>query len=306
MNPRLLIVGGGIAGIAAAIGARQAGFADDEILLVERLPYLGGVLPQCLHAGFGVRHFKGELNGPEYLRNLEDRLRETQIPVLIGSTVLEIATDHRVTLAGKGGVRVLRPDALILATGCRERPIGSLPIAGTRPAGILTAGTAQRMVNVDGWEVGSRFVVLGSGDVGMIMAGRFAGMGKEVLAVIEQRGRCGGLARNKKRYLDAFGIPLLTNSTVTEVFGSPRISGVRVQSDGEASRVLACDTLITSVGLVPELDLLHAAGMLPAPKWVFLAGNARAIRSFVDDVVDDGSRAATSAVDYLATPPALQ
>jgi thioredoxin reductase len=303
-SPQLLIVGGGGAGIAAALAAHETGVAAKDLLLVDRHPYLGGILPQCLHAGFGVRTHAGELNGPEFLRPLVARFEALEIPHFLRSSVLKIALDHTVMLATSEGFARMRPRALVLATGCRERACGSLPIAGMRPAGIFTAGAAQKMVNVNGWNVGERFVVLGSGDVGLIMAGRFAALGKDVVAVLEQGARCGGLHRNRVRYLDKYGIPLLTHSTITQVFGTTRVTGVEVQTrepNGTTRRwELACDTLITSVGLICETDLLggmkdaegvrHQGEPLAAPPpWVFVAGNARKVRPFIEDVIDDGT-----------------
>jgi NADPH-dependent 2,4-dienoyl-CoA reductase/sulfur reductase-like enzyme len=307
MNTRLLIVGGGGAGISAAKTARLAGVAADEMLLVERLPYLGGILTQCLHAGFGVREHQGELNGVEFLRPLLKDFEAAEIPHLLNTSVLEIQPDRTVTLAERDGIRHIQPELLILATGCRERAIGSLPVAGTRPSGILTAGAAQKMVNVNGWDVGNRFVVLGSGDVGLIMAGRFASLGKEVVAVIEQANRCGGLHRNKLRYLDEYAIPLLTHSTITRIFGAPRITGVEVETrdeNGTATRFeLACDTLITSVGLIPETDVAHEVLSQNdgTPPWLLLAGNARKVRNFIEDVTDDGSAAGRMAAQLLSS-----
>jgi len=204
-----------------------------------------------------------------------------------------------------------------MATGCRERPFGALSIAGTRPAGIFTAGTAQEMLNIFGWDVGERIVILGSGDVGMIMAGRFAELGKEVIAMVEQEQECTGLVRNRKRYIDPYNIPLLTQSTISRVFGRRRLVGVEVQTwkngTDEYSRI-DCDTLLVSVGLIPETDLLRGlAPAVPTPAaptsvtstpaaptpWLFICGNAREVQTFVDDVYDDGIKAGKAAADYL-------
>jgi NADPH-dependent 2,4-dienoyl-CoA reductase/sulfur reductase-like enzyme len=305
MNPRLLIIGGGGAGLSAASAARKAGVPSDGILLVERHPSLGGILTQCLHAGFGVRTQGGELNGVEFLRPLVADFQAAKVPYLLNASALPLQSDRTVLTVSSEGVRALRPEAVVLATGCRERPLGSLPVAGTRPSGILTAGAAQKMVNVNGWDVGNRFVVLGSGDVGLIMAGRFASLGKEVVAVIEQSDRCGGLHRNRKRYLDGYDIPLITDSVIVRIDGDARITGVEVESqkgDGTVERFgLACDTLITSVGLIPEIDIARDVieSSKSVPPWLFIAGNARKVRNFIEDVVDDGVSVGIAAAERL-------
>jgi NADPH-dependent 2,4-dienoyl-CoA reductase/sulfur reductase-like enzyme len=328
-SPRLLIIGGGGAGLAAVIAACEAGATPDDLLLVERQPYLGGILTQCLHAGFGVREHQGELNGVEFLRPLLRDFAGARVPHLLSTSVLQVKPDRTVILAGPDGVVQLQPEAIILATGCRERPIGSLPVAGTRPSGIFAAGAAQKMVNVNGWDVGNRFVVLGSGDVGLIMAGRFASLGKEVVAVIEQADSCGGLHRNKLRYLDDYGTPLITQSTITEVYGEPRVTGVLVESRKDNGAVeqfeLACDTLITSVGLIPEVDIARAVlvgnkqhklaksgeqehmeridcddSICEAYSWLHIAGNARKVQSFIEHVTDDGRAAGFAAARQIA------
>jgi thioredoxin reductase len=310
----LLIIGGGAAGLATAVGAVEAGMPADGILLVDRLPYLGGILPQCLHAGFGVRDGGGELDGPEFLRPLLERFVATGVQAALQTSVITIAQDHSIQLATLDGAQRLKATAVIMATGCRERAIGSLPIVGTRPSGVFTAGAAQKMVNINGWDIGDRIVVAGSGDVGLVMAGRFAELNKEVIAVIEQQEHCGGLIRNKRRYLDQNNIPLLLNTAITRVIGDTRIAAVEL-SDG---RIIECDTLITSVGLIPELDLLRRLGValeadgsisatIPAgaehqtqPDWLYLCGNARKVQSFVDKVVDDGLAVGQSVVRHLA------
>ena len=302
----LVIIGGGGAGISAVLAAKKHGIESHDILLIERHPYLGGLLPQCLHAGFGMRKHRKELNGPEYIAPLISDLLQTNIQLKLSTSVVRVQLNQVLTLAGPDGITSIQADAVIVATGCRERPIGSLPVAGTRPSGIFTAGAAQKMVNVNGWNLGRRIVVLGSGDVGLIMAGRFAALGKDVVAVIEQESKCGGLRRNKQRYLDPFSIPLILNSQITHIHGKERITGVEYEqknADGSLSRAwIDCDTLITSVGLIPEVDLLRELtennGNKPSidlPPWVYVAGNARKVQSFIEDVLDDGSIAGQAA-----------
>jgi thioredoxin reductase len=299
-------VAGNMPGTAPGKAPGKPGLRAQDILIVERHPYLGGLLQQCLHAGFGIREYEGELNGPEFISPLIAELRSLGIPCKLNTSAIHIRQDRVVTLASEEGLTRVKTEALVIATGCRERPIGSLPVAGTRPSGIHTAGAAQKMVNVNGWDLGQDIVVLGSGDVGLIMAGRFASLGKTVPAVIEQEAQCGGLRVNKRRYLDRYGIPLMTNSRITHIHGDRRITGVDVeqaQADGTISRShIDCDTLITSVGLIPEIDLLQgvtAHGEKPLPSWIHLAGNAREVRRYIEDVIDDGTAAGQAAISQL-------
>lgn len=292
---RLLIIGGGAAGLSAALAAKEAGLASHEILVVDRLDVLGGILPQCTHHGFGEREHGGILTGSEFLAPLLAKFEACGIPTLLNTTVTHMDALHKVELAGPAGKTSLEPEAVVFAAGCREQAIGSLPIAGTRPSGIFTAGAAQRMVNLQQWDVGERIVILGSGDVGMIMAGTLSGLNKHVLALVEQAEVTGGLKANRERYVDALGIPLLTQSTITQIFGHTRIEGVELCTNGVTS-ALACDTLIVSVGLIPETDLLQNLG---APPWLLLAGNARRVHSFIEGVVQDGRAAGTKAARLI-------
>ena len=328
----LVVIGGGSAGLAAALAAHENG--AQSILVVERRPYLGGILPQCLHDGFGLRVLKRSVTGVAFGTMLVERFAEAGIPTLLDSTVtaLEpigsamgsaIPANAFCLVQTPLGLRRVAARTIILATGCRERPFGALSISGTRPAGILTAGAAQEMVNIAGWDIGERIVILGSGDVGMIMAGRFAELGKDVVALIEKKGDCGGLVRNRKRFVEAHGIPLYTRSTISRVFGRRRLTGVEVCSEsdsiGSSNKKhfqLACDTLLVSVGLIPEVDLLHTPlktvglslekGHLPSRHslqdklpWLFACGNAREVQTFVDDVYTDGQLAGIAAARFL-------
>ena len=231
--PRLLIVGAGAAGLAAASAANEAGIAAEDILLVDRLDATGGILNQCTHRGFGNKEHGGTLSGQEFLATIYSKFSKRNIPTLLNTMVTSISPTRSVSLATPEGLRTLEPEAIVFATGCRERPIGTLPIAGTRPSGIFTAGAAQRMVNLLGWDIGERIVILGSGDVGMVMAETLSQQGKQVLALVEQAADATGLKANRERYVDANNIPLITNSTITRVYGHRRIEGVAVeQRDG--------------------------------------------------------------------------
>ena len=281
----LLIVGGGAAGMAAALAAAGAGAG--RIVLADRGDRLGGVLPQCIHHGFGLGYFQEDLTGPEYARRFADRLAAAPVEVRLETTVLSVSPDRTALLSGpRTGLSRLSFGRLVLASGCRETPIGALPVAGTRPAGIFTAGQAQRMVNLEGLDLGREIVILGSGDIGLIMARRFTLRGCHVRAVVEQREHCGGMARNYRDCILAYDIPLLTRATVTEVHGEERITGVTVRHlDTGAEERMPCDTLITAVGLVPERELLRPLGE-PLPGWVSLCGNCDYVHEIVDTVTD--------------------
>ena len=282
----LLIIGAGAAGISAACAAWDAGCRD--VVLTDRLPYTGGILPQCLHVGFGLAAYGSELTGPAYAERLAERLAQTGVRFLPGREVLAVTKEKTAVLSGSGGVEEIRFERLILATGCRERSIGSLSVAGTRPAGIFTAGQAQEMINLHHWQLGSRVVILGSGDLGMILARRFTLEGKQILAVLEQEAHFGGLARNYHRCIEAHHIPIRYRCTVREIHGMPRITGVTVEDlDSGERELLSCDTLITAVGLVPERELVRGLG---DPGWLFLAGNCRRVHDLVDSAAAEAER----------------
>jgi len=313
----VVVVGGGPAGMAAAAAAagvkrgvdngiscgaelNKATSPELRVLIIERANALGGILNQCTHYGFGLTYFGEELTGREYAGRFTGLVGALPVEVLTGVSVLDIGADGLITLTGKKtGLNRIRAKAVVLATGCRERPIGALPVAGTRPAGVYAAGAAQKMMNLGGYDLGSRFVILGSGDVGMIVARELALRGKEVVAVIEKEAFCGGLPRNRINCLEQYGIPLITQATVSQVHGTPRISGVTVTGlhGGDSVSYIECDALITSVGLIPERELLDGfAGELP--EWLFLCGNVCYVHDVVDDVTVEAERAGRYAAEY--------
>ena len=277
----LLVIGGGAAGMAAALAAREAG--AKKILIAEREDSPGGILRQCMHHGFGLGYFHEDLTGPEYAARFMEKLSGSDIELRTDTTVLELRADKTALLSSAGGLEEVSFRRCVLATGCRERAIGSLPVCGTRPSGIFTAGTAQKMVNLRGLDIGRRIVILGSGDIGMIMARRFSILGKKVIAMVEQQSAPGGLARNVKNCIEAYSIPVLTRSTVVRVHGSGRISGVTVRNleTGE-EKYIECDTLIVSVGLIPERELI--SGFDELPDWLRLCGNCDYVHEIVDTV----------------------
>jgi thioredoxin reductase len=295
----IVVIGGGPAGMAAALGAKAAG--APKVLLAERSDMLGGILNQCVHSGFGLLYFGEELTGPQYAARYIEKMKGSGVDILTGAAVVDLNPDGTLLLSGgECGLLEVRAKAVVLASGCRERPIGALSVTGTRPAGIFTAGTAQKLVNLGGYDIGNAFVILGSGDVGMIMARRLKLLGKDVLAVLEKEDRCGGLERNRINCLEKFNIPLKTRCTVSEVHGTGRITGVTVRDlSAGHEELMSCDTLITSVGLIPERELSEAAsqnGRLA--DWLFLAGNACFVHDLVDDVTAESEAVGKAAADY--------
>ena len=284
-NTELLIIGAGAAGISAACAAWDAGCRN--VVLVDRLPNSGGVLPQCLHEGFGLAAFGKELTGPAYAEKLSEQLAQTGVRFLPGREVLAVTEEKTAVLSGSGGVEEIRFERLILATGSRERSIGALPVAGTRPAGVFTAGQAQEMINLHHWQLGRRVVILGSGDLGMILVRRFTLEGKQVLAVLEQNAHVGGLARNYHRCIEAYHIPIFYRRTIREIHGMPRITGVTVEDlDSGERELLPCDTLVTAVGLIPERELVRA---LEKEAWLSLAGNCSRVHDLADSAAAEGA-----------------
>ena len=303
-QPQLVIIGGGPAGLAAAIAAREAGVQD--LLVLERDAELGGILNQCIHNGFGLHTFQQELTGPEYAARFIDRAKALGIPYKLNTMVLDLAADKTVTAMNRtDGLFQLHPQAVVLAMGCRERPRGALNIPGTRPAGIFTAGTAQRLVNIEGYLPGRRVVILGSGDIGLIMARRMTLEGAKVLCVAELMPYSGGLKRNIVQCLDDFGIPLKLSHTVVDIQGTRRVEGVTIARVENGKPVpgseehYACDTLLLSCGLLPENELSRAAGVALGPvtggplvnesletsiPGVFAAGNVLHVHDLVDYV----------------------
>ena len=316
----LIVIGGGPAGLAAACAAWDKGLR--RILIVERDAELGGILNQCIHNGFGLHHFQEELTGPEYAARFIQLLGETGVEVRLETTVLEISPRRQVTMVGRGcGYRVEEAGSVVLAMGCRERTRGAVAIPGTRPAGVYTAGAAQRYVNMEGFLPGRRVVILGSGDIGLIMARRMTLEGAKVLACLELMPYSGGLNRNIVQCLHDYDIPLLLSHTVTEIRGEKRLEQVvaaRVDGDRRpipgTETVFDCDTLLLSVGLIPENELTRRAGVEMDPRTngavvfedmetslpgVFACGNAAHVHDLVDFVTAESIRAGEAAARFV-------
>lgn len=323
MGQQLVVVGGGPGSMAAALSAYENGIRD--ITILEREHRLGGILNQCIHDGFGLIQFGSMISGPEYAARYARMLAETSVNVETDTMVTDIAPDRTVTASGRRGIRQYRPGAIVLATGCRERTRGAIAIPGTRPAVIFTAGVVQNLVNCRNIRVGNRGVILGSGDIGLIMARRLTYEGAKVLAVIELQAEPGGLQRNVSQCLYDLGIPLYTRHTVTEIRGKERVESVvmsAVDDSGKpiagTEREIACDTLVLSVGLIPENDLAQKAGVrldqrtngVLADEYlqtniagVFACGNAKAVMDLVDYVSQEGVLAGKNAARFLRGEP---
>ena len=330
----VVVIGGGPAGMAAALAAHKAGAS---VAIVEREQHLGGILRQCIHPGFGLSHFKQELTGPEYAQRFIDQVRETNIALYLGSMVLGIDSDegasasgvdeaardaavHTVTLMSRAGMLQLTGRAVVLAMGCRERTRSEIKIPGSRPAGVFTAGLAQRYINIENLKPGSRAVILGSGDIGLIMARRCTLEGISVEGVYELMPYANGLRRNVKNCLDDFGIPLHLSTTVTRVIGHDRVEAVEVSRVDEhlapipgTERIVPCDTLLLSVGLIPENELSVAAGVELDPRTrgavvdqslqtgvpgIFACGNVLHVHDLADNVTTESERAGAAAAAH--------
>lgn len=330
----VVVIGGGPAGMAAALAAHKAGA---RVAIVEREQHLGGILRQCIHPGFGLSHFKQELTGPEYAQRFIDKVRATDITLFMGSMVLGIDSGggtgasgvdeapgatavHTVTLMSRAGMLQLNGRAVVLAMGCRERTRSEIKIPGSRPAGVFTAGLAQRYINIENLKPGSRAVILGSGDIGLIMARRCTLEGISVEGVYELMPYANGLRRNVKNCLDDFGIPLHLSTTVTRVIGHDRVEAVEVSQVDErlapiagTERIVPCDTLLLSVGLIPENELSVAAGVELDPRTrgavvdqslqtgvpgIFACGNVLHVHDLADNVTTESERAGAAAAAY--------
>lgn len=315
----LLVIGGGPAGLAAAVAAKEAGCP--RVVVLERDTEPGGILNQCIHNGFGLHYFKEELTGPEYAARFVRMAEEAEVEIRTDTMVLDITPDRVVRAVSPAeGYQEYRADALVLAMGCRERTRGAIGIPGSRPAGVFTAGCAQRYLNIEGQMVGRRVVILGSGDIGLIMARRMVLSGAEVLACVELQPYSGGLQRNITQCLDDFGIPLYLSHTVTEIRGRNRVEQVVVSAVDDKRRpvpgtemVFDCDTLLLSVGLIPENELSRSAGVPIDPRTngplvdesmqtglpgVFACGNSVHVHDLVDFVTLESQKAGRAAAAY--------
>ncbi len=316
----LVIIGGGPAGMSAAVAAYDAGIRD--ILILERDNALGGILQQCIHNGFGLHKFGEELTGPEYAARYADKVDELKIPYKLNTMVLDITEDKVITATNtEDGTFTIEAKAIILAMGCRERPRGALNIAGSRPSGIYSAGTAQKFVNMKGYMPGKNVVILGSGDIGLIMARRMTLEGAKVHAVCELMPYSGGLARNIEQCLDDFDIPLKLSHTVVEIHGKERLEGVTIAEVDEKRKpieetkeYIPCDTLLLSVGLIPENELSKCAGLNldnitggaavdqdreTSVEGIFSCGNVLHVHDLVDFVSEEAEIAGQSAAEYI-------
>ncbi len=315
----IVIIGGGPAGMAAAIAAYDGGVRD--ILIIERDRGYGGILQQCIHNGFGLTAFKENLTGPEYAARFEDEVNKRGITTMFETTVTDISASKVVTASGSGGIISIQAKAIILAMGCRERSKGALNIAGTRPSGLFSAGTAQKYVNIMGEDVGKDIVILGSGDIGLIMARRMTLEGAKVHAVLEIMPFSSGLRRNIVQCLDDYGIPLYLSHTISEIHGKARVEGVTaVKVDKDKKPVagtewyIKCDTVLFSVGLIPENELSKKAGTAisnvtkgaivderreTSVSGIFACGNVLHVHDLVDFVTEESSIAGNAAAEYV-------
>ena len=314
------IIGGGPAGLAAAIAAKEEG--AEKVLIIERDNALGGILQQCIHPGFGLSRFKEELTGPEYYGRFVDRAKELNVDYMLNSMVLQVnhETNEIIATSSQYGLTAIKAGAIVLAMGCREKTRASIAVPGTRPSGLYTAGSAQRLVNRQNIMVGKKVVILGSGDIGMIMARRMTLEGAKVVMVVELMDYLAGLTRNRVQCLDDFGIPLKLAHTITKIQGDTRVEGVWVapvdekkQPIAEKAEFVECDTVLFSVGLMPENELTRNAGIAINPitngpavnqymqtsaPSVFACGNVVHVNDLVDNVSEESARAGKYAAQY--------
>ncbi len=315
----VIIIGGGAAGLAAAVACKQKGIED--ILLIERGAYLGGILQQCIHDGFGLEKFHTSLAGPEYAQRYIDQVENKKIPYLLNSMVVGLTPQKELTVVNNNGLTHYRARVIILAMGCRERTRGAISIPGARPSGIYTAGVAQELINLKNYMVGEKIVILGSGDIGLIMARRLTLEGAQVITVAEKLPYSSGLPRNINQCLYDFDIPLLLNHTVVDIEGNGRLSGVTIAQLGKRGGVIPgtrrkidCDTLLLSVGLIPENELSREAGIALDPitggpqvdergqtsiPGIFSCGNVLQVHDIVDNVSLEAEYIVEGLAEYL-------
>lgn len=316
----IAVVGGGCAGMSAALSAKETG--AENIIIFERNPYLGGVLTQCIHNGFGIHKFHEDLTGTQYAQRLVDEIHAAGIMYTTGTFVTEITKNKIITvLSSNGSLRKYKAKSVILSTGCRERTRGALSIPGSRPAGVITAGAAQKYMNIDGYLAGNKIVILGSGDIGLIMARQFVLEGADVIAVAEIMPHSSGLTRNLVQCLYDFNIPIYYNTTVTNIVGDLRVEGLylcTVDKNRKAIKstqwFVECDTLVLSVGLIPEIELAYDMGIKldmatggaevddlyqTSISGVFSCGNSLHVHDLVDYVSEESEQAGTNAAQYV-------
>jgi NADPH-dependent 2,4-dienoyl-CoA reductase/sulfur reductase-like enzyme len=315
----VIVIGGGAAGLAAAVACHQKGIED--ILLIERGNYLGGILNQCIHDGFGLEKFHTSLSGPEYAQRYIDQIMDKAIPFLLNSMVVSLTPQKEVIVINEKGLQHYRAKVIILAMGCRERTRGAISIPGARPSGIYTAGVAQELINLRNYMIGKKIVILGSGDIGLIMARRLTLEGAEVITVAEKLPYSSGLPRNINQCLYDFDIPLLLSHTVIDIQGNGRLSGVTIAQLGkrggiinESKRKIACDTLLLSVGLIPENELSREVGIALDPitggpqvddrgqtslPGIFACGNVLQVHDIVDNVSLEAEYIVEGVAEYL-------